>query len=141
MKGKSILAYQSKRVGSVPAQDFSLVADTLLTSTGVDSMGMTFSKPGAKLETTEQGNFNIQGTINTGSLSGLVFGTSASVDNSGNFVVASSLLQGQGAWLNIGSNLTGGLVLINPKGVVYAHMSTSGVVHIRGNAYPGLGPF
>jgi hypothetical protein len=62
------------------------------------------------------------------------------VDDTGNFI-SNTVIDTAGAWLNNSANLTGGLILVNPQGVVYAHMNTIGTVRIRGNATTGIGPF
>jgi hypothetical protein len=121
-------------------QDISLVFDAVATAKGSGTIGLTLSRPGAKLETTGEGDFHIQGQSRSGTRSGFKFGNAACVDDSGNFI-SNTVLTQDSTWLNNSANLTGGLILVNPQGVVYAHMNTIGTVRIRGNATTDIGPF
>lgn len=82
-----------------------------------------------KMQVTDVGIIRLQGIEKSGPLSGLRFGSAASVSPDGDLIRTISFYN-QGAWLDNESNLTGGLI-IRRHGTAHVHISTGGTVRVR----------
>jgi hypothetical protein len=89
---------------------------------------------------TRNGRLQVKGAITTGALSGLRFGSAASMATNGD-LVCTSVLSNQSAWLDVPGNLTGGLIFRAPNGNVTMHFASSGAIRTRANANQGFGAF
>lgn len=109
------------------------------TGTPQDELGCEFSAGGyARCRNTLEGNLMLGGQVSTEALSGLVFGSAASVTSDGGLRCA-SLSEGQSSWLDTPGNLPGGLVVRRPDGKAVLHVASGGNVRIRDERYSGLG--
>lgn len=82
-----------------------------------------------KMHVTDAGVIRLQGIEKNGPLSGLRFGSAASVSSDGDLIRTISYYN-QGVWLDDESNLTGGLI-IRHHGSAHAHISNGGTVRVR----------
>ncbi len=64
-------------------------------------------------------------------------GSGTTFDNDGNSTCA-AITANQGLFLNTSSNLSGGLVFRDDMGLAVAHVSTNGVIRVRGSYIPGF---
>ena len=72
-------------------------------------------------------------------LSGLTFGTGASIDDNGN-LYRSSLYTDQGAWLDNQNNLTGGLVFGTvADNKAHTYIAGNGTMRVRKKSFTGIG--
>jgi len=145
--GKDIATKQSLGMGyGVINQDFSLVydihsvRDTSYSTGGSDGSRIEFlrSTTHKGMRTTQNGNIQLSGRQQTGSLSGLKFNNVASIDDNGN-LIRTALYTNQGSWLDNASNLTNGFVLKDNTGRAEMHIATDGTVRIRKKVLTGFG--
>jgi hypothetical protein len=137
VSGSNITTDQNPRVAGTN-QDFSLVSDfTIVPDTGQAGLIARYRTSKRIMKTTMSGDIRLRASTCrvTGSYQGFLFRRSGvtceSLDTNG-AIHATTVSENQGTWLDVASNLAGGLVFRSSDGQVKAHFSNSSVVRLRG---------